>query len=92
MLTNTALEEALAIYGAPEIFNSDQGCQFTSEGFTDVLKVHGIKISMDSKGRWMDNVFIEHLWRSLKYEEIYLRAHDSTAHAKQGFWGLDELL
>jgi putative transposase len=78
------LEEALAIYGPPEIFNSDQGCQFTSEGFTDVLKDQNIKISMDGKGRWMDNVFIERLWRSLKYEEIYLKAYDSVDQAKQG--------
>ena len=73
-----ALEEALASYGPPEIFNSDQGCQFTSEGFTDVLKDHDVKISMDGKGRWMDNVFIERLWRSLKYEEIYLKAYNSV--------------
>jgi len=79
-----ALEEALANHGIPEIFNSDQGCQFTSEDFTDVLKDNGIKISMDGKGRWMDNVFIERLWRSLKYEEVYLKAYDSVAQAKQG--------
>ena len=79
-----ALEEALTNYGTPEIFNSDQGCQFTSEDFTDVLKDNGIKISMDGKGRWMDNVFIERLWRSLKYEEVYLKAYDSVAQAKQG--------
>jgi putative transposase len=79
-----ALEEALANYGTPEIFNSDQGCQFTSEDFTDVLKDNGVKISMDGKGRWMDNVFIERLWRSLKYEEVYLKAYDSVAQAKQG--------
>jgi putative transposase len=79
-----ALEEALANYGTPEIFNSDQGCQFTSEDFTDVLKGNGIKISMDGKGRWMDNVFIERLWRSLKYEEVYLKAYDSVAQARQG--------
>ena len=79
-----ALEEALANHGTPEIFNSDQGCQFTSEDFTDVLKDNGIKISMDGKGRWMDNVFIERLWRSLKYEEVYLKAYDSVAQAKQG--------
>ena len=79
-----ALEEALANYGTPEIFNSDQGCQFTSEDFTDVLKDNGIRISMDGKGRWMDNVFIERLWRSLKYEEVYLKAYDSVAQAKQG--------
>jgi putative transposase len=79
-----ALEEALTHYGTPEIFNSDQGCQFTSGHFTDVLKDNGIKISMDGKGRWMDNVFIERLWRSLKYEEVYLKAYDSVAQAKQG--------
>ena len=79
-----ALEEALASYGPPEIFNSDQGCQFTSEGFTDVLKDHDVKISMDGKGRWMDNVFIERLWRSLKYEDIYLKAYASVHQAKQG--------
>ena len=79
-----ALEEALANYGTPEIFNSDQGCQFTSEDFTDVLKDSGINISMDGKGRWMDNVFIERLWRSLKYEEVYLKAYDSVAQARQG--------
>ena len=74
----------MATYGPPEIFNSDQGCQFTSEGFTDVLKDHDVDISMDGKGRWMDNVFIERLWRSLKYEEIYLKAYDSVNQAKQG--------
>jgi len=79
-----ALEEALANCGTPAIFNSDQGCQFTSENFTDVLKDNGIKISMDGKGQWMDNIFIERLWRSLKYEEVYLKAYDSVARAKQG--------
>lgn len=79
-----ALEEALAQHGTPAIFNSDQGCQFTSESFTDVLKGHDIQISMDGKGRWMDNVFIERLWRSLKYEEVYLKAYDTVADAKQG--------
>ena len=78
------LEESLAHYGTPEIFNSDQGCQFTSEDFTDVLKDYGIKISMDGKGRWMDNVFIERLWRSLKYEEVYLKAYDTVVQATQG--------
>ncbi len=83
-----ALEEALANHGAPEIFNSDQGCQFTSEAFTGVLKAHGIKISMDGKGCWVDNVFIERLWRSLKYEAVYLNAYDTVAQAKQGigYW------
>jgi putative transposase len=79
-----ALEEALTNYGTPEIFNSDQGYQFTRENFTGVLKDNGIKISMDGKGRWMDNVFIERLWRSLKYEEVYLKAYNSVAQAKQG--------
>ena len=74
-----ALEEALARYGAPEIFNTDQGAQFTSEAFTDVLKAHGVAISMDGKGRWIDNVFIERLWRSVKYEDIYLRAYETPA-------------
>jgi putative transposase len=79
-----ALEEALSLHGTPDIFNSDQGCQFTSEGFTDVLKHHGVRISMDGKGRWMDNVFIERLWRSLKYEEVYLKAYDTVALAQKG--------
>jgi len=79
-----ALEAALEIHGTPGIFNSDQGCQFTSEGFTDILKAHNIRISMDGKGRWLDNVFIERLWRSLKYEEVYLKAYDSVAQAQQG--------
>lgn len=78
-----ALEEAIAVYGAPEIFNTDQGSQFTSEDFTDVLKDHNIDISMDGKGRWIDNVFVERLWRSLKYEEVYLKAYESVAEARQ---------
>ena len=69
-----ALEEAIAKYGVPEIFNTDQGSQFTGEAFTGVLKQHQIKISMDGKGRWVDNVFVERLWRSLKYEHVYLHA------------------
>ena len=77
-----ALEEAIAVYGAPEIFNTDQGSQFTSEAFTKVLKEHGVKISMDGKGRWLDNVFVERLWWSLKYEEVYLRAYQSVAEAR----------
>ena len=83
-----ALEEVLLDYGKPEIFNTDQDCQFTSEAFTGVLKQHGIKISMDGKGRWMDNVFIERLWRSLKYEEVYLKAYNTVAHATEniGIW------
>lgn len=78
-----ALKEALQLYGKPEIFNTDQGAQFTSESFTGVLKEHDIAISMDGKGRWMDNVFIERLWRSLKYEDVYLKAYDSVAYAKE---------
>ena len=79
-----ALEEALASYGPPEIFNTDQGSQFTSEAFTDMLDAQSVKISMDGKGRWMDNVFIERLWRSVKYEEVYLKAYGSMAEARQG--------
>ena len=79
-----ALEEALRRYGAPEIFNTDQGAQFTSEAFTGALKAAGIRISMDGKGRWVDNVFVERLWRSLKYEEVYLKAYETVAEARQG--------
>jgi len=79
-----ALEEALAKYGKPEIFNSDQGGQFTSPRFTGILKEAGVKISMDGKGRWMDNVFIERLWRSLKYECVYLLAFEGGAEARNG--------
>ena len=78
-----ALEEAIEQFGGPEIFNSDQGCQFTSEAFTSMLKEHDIKISMDGRGRWMDNVFIERLWKSVKYEEVYLKAYDSIAIARK---------
>ncbi|MBZ0070787.1 MAG: IS3 family transposase [Gammaproteobacteria bacterium] len=77
-----ALSEAIETYGAPEIFNTDQGSQFTSEDFTGVLKQHDIRISMDGKGRWVDNVFVERLWRSVKYEEVYLRAYDSIGDAR----------
>ena len=79
-----ALEEALSRYGRPEIFNTDQGSQFTSDEFTGALKDHGITISMDGKGRCMDNIFVERLWRSLKYEEVYLNAYASVAEAKAG--------
>jgi putative transposase len=78
-----ALNEALERYGRPDIFNTDQGSQFTSEAFTGVLREHDIRISMDGKGRWVDNVFVERLWRSLKYEEVYLKAYDSIAHARR---------
>jgi len=77
-----ALEEAIERYGAPEIFNTDQGSQFTSDDFTGVLKEHEIKISMDGKGRWVDNVFVERLWRSVKYEEVYLKAYDDIRSAR----------
>lgn len=79
-----ALQEALAHHGAPEIFNSDQGRQFTSDAFTGVLKAHHIQISMDGKGCWMDNVFIERLWRSVKYEQVYLKAYDNGREARAG--------
>jgi len=72
-----ALKEALFKYGAPEIFNTDQGCQFTSEAFTSVLKTWNVKISMDGKGRFKDNIFIERLWRTLKYEKIYLKSYET---------------
>lgn len=79
-----ALREALARFGTPEIFNTDQGCQFTSFEFTELLKQAGVAISMDSKGRWMDNVMIERLWRSLKYECVYLHAFETGSEAKAG--------
>lgn len=79
-----ALEEAISRHGAPEIFNTDQGAQFTSDAFTGTLKAAGIQISMDGKGRWVDNVFVERLWRSLKYEEVYLKAYESVTEARQG--------
>ena len=78
-----ALQEALRRYGTPEIFNTDQGSQFTSDEFTAVLKDAGVRISMDGKGRWVDNVFVERLWRSVKYEEVYLHAYDSIAEANR---------
>lgn len=79
-----ALEEALARYGKPMIFNSDQGSQFTSTAFTAVLHREQIAISMDGKGRWRDNVFVERLWRSVKYEEVYLNAYASVPEARTG--------
>jgi len=78
-----ALEEALCRYGRPQIFNTDQGSQFTSDAFTGILKNHNIRISMDGRGRWVDNVFIERLWKSVKYEEVYLKAYSSIAEAKK---------
>jgi putative transposase len=76
------LADALAKHGKPDIFNTDQGSQFTCDAFTDVLHKHDIKISMDGKGAWRDNVFIERLWRTVKYEEVYLRAYDSVSDAR----------
>jgi putative transposase len=72
------LEEALQRYGNPEIFNTDQGCQFNSENFTGVLKAHGIAISMDGRGRALDNIFVERLWRSVKYEDVYLKGYSNS--------------
>jgi putative transposase len=77
-----AVEEALATYGRPEIFNTDQGSQFTSAAFTGLLLDNKIAISMDGRGSWRDNVFVERLWRSVKYEEVYLRAYDSVGDAR----------
>ena len=79
-----AVEEALERHGAPEIFNTDQGSQFTSEAFTGLLKNNGIAISMDGRGSWRDNVFIERLWKSVKYEEVYLRAYETVSEARAG--------
>jgi putative transposase len=77
------LQDALARHGKPETFNTDQGSQFTGQAFTGVLAGHRIAISMDGKGAWRDNVFVERLWRSVKYEEVYLRAYDSVGEARQ---------
>ena len=77
-----AVEEAIAKYGKPDIFNTDQGSQFTSQAFTGLLAANGIAISMDGRGSWRDNVFVERLWRSVKYEEVYLRAYDSVVQAR----------
>ena len=77
-----AVEEALSKHGAPEIFNTDQGSQFTSIDFIKVLAAREIKISMDGKGAWRDNVFVERLWRAIKYEEVYLRAYTSVPEAR----------
>jgi putative transposase len=79
-----ALKEAIAKYGCPDIFNTDQGSQFTAEAFTNILQSKGIAISMDGKGRWRDNVFIERLWKSVKYEDIYLKAYASMKEVKNG--------
>jgi putative transposase len=79
-----ALHEALRRFGQPEIFNTDQGSQFTDQAFTSVLLDRGIKISMDAKGRYLDNIFVERLWRSLKYDEVYLNAYDTLQEARLG--------
>ena len=79
-----AVEEAMAHHGQPDIFNTDQGSQFTSATFTGLLQEHGIRISMDGQGCWRDNVFVERLWKSVKYEEVYLRAYVSVSEAKAG--------
>ncbi len=79
-----ALEEAIARYGTPEVFNTDQGSQFTSDDFIGVLQYNDIRVSMDGKGRWMDNVFIERLWWSVKYQDVYLKAYSSIAEARNG--------
>ena len=76
------VEEAVARYGKPEIFNTDQGSQFSSSAFTGLLKQHGIRISMDGKGAWRDNVFVERLWKSVKYEEVYLKAYNTVSEAR----------
>jgi putative transposase len=80
----SALEEAIASYGVPAIFNTDQGSQFTSDGFVGVLQSHGIKISMDGKNRALDNVIVERFWRTLKYEDIYLRDYQNMSELKDG--------
>jgi putative transposase len=76
------VDEALRLYGRPEIFNTDQGSQFTSDAFTELIIGNGIDISMDGKGSWRDNVFIERFWRTVKYEEVYLKAYESVAEAR----------
>ncbi len=80
-----ALEEALARFGRPKIFNADPGSQFTSSAFTGVLQQAGVRIAMDGRGRWMDNVFVERLWRSLKYECIDLHAFETGSELRAGF-------
>lgn len=78
-----ALEEAFAKYGQPEIVNTDQGSQFTATAFTEAVLDRGVKLSMDGKGAWRDNVFVERVWRSVKYEEVYLKAYESVSHARR---------
>ena len=87
-----ALREAMDRHGQPEIFNTDQGVQFTSAAFLDELGSQGVRISMDGKGRFLDNIFIERLWRSLKYEEVFIKAYGSVAEARQGIGGVARVL
>jgi putative transposase len=87
-----AVRDALAHDGTPDIFNTDQGCQFTSQEFTGLLMHHGIQISMDGKGCWRDNVFVERLWKSIKYEEVYLHAYDTVSAAPPGAGALSDIL
>ena len=79
-----SLEHAVQIYGTPEICNTDQGCQFTAAAFTGVLTAHGIAISMDGRGRALDNIFVERLWRSVKYEDVYLRGYTTLSELQRG--------
>ena len=78
-----ALEEAFARYGLPDIVNTDQGSQFTAGAFTEAVLGRGIQLSMDGKGSWRDNAFVERVWRSIKYEEVYLKAYESVSHARR---------
>lgn len=80
----SALERAIRLYGVPDMFNTDQGAQFTGNAFIKVLTEHDIKISMDGKGRWVDNVFIERLWRSVKYEDVYLKEYPTVVALRHG--------
>ena len=82
-----ALQEAMARHGQPEIFNTDQGVQFTSAGFLDELQTRGVRVSMDGRGRFLDNIFIERLWRSLKYEDVFIKAYETVAAARVGIDG-----
>jgi putative transposase len=79
-----ALQEAMARHGKPEIFNTDQGAQFTCDAFLEILRAAGVRISMDGRGRWMDNVFVERLWRTVKHEDIYLRCYENPRQLRQG--------
>ncbi|WP_175743581.1 IS3 family transposase, partial [Burkholderia ambifaria] len=86
-----ALEEAFARYGLPDIVNTDQGSQFTAGAFTEAVLGRGIRLSMDGKGSWRDNVFVERVWRSIKYEEVYLKAYESVSHARRSIGEYIEL-